>query len=191
MKDKLWEALLKEADEIDKPWLLAGDFNTYKSLDDKWGGSSNVMRKCAKFARWIDDCGLIDLGFTGPKFTWWKEVGGKPYMKVRLDRALANAEWRHLYPEASVRHLPRVYSDHCLILIDTNGSRPPPFASRPFRFQAAWFTHKELKDFFRENLSTSVVLMGKLLVILQLKYPNGINMYSVTYISGKKGSWPD
>lgn len=36
------------------------------------------MRKCAKFARWIDDCGLIDLGFTGPKFTWWKEVGGKP-----------------------------------------------------------------------------------------------------------------
>ncbi|GMH16358.1 hypothetical protein Nepgr_018199 [Nepenthes gracilis] len=48
---------------------------------------SNVMRKCAKFARWIDDFGLIDLGFTGPKFTWWKEVGGKPYMKVRLDRA--------------------------------------------------------------------------------------------------------
>lgn len=113
-------------DKIDKPWLLAGDFNTYKSLD---GGSSNVMRKCAKFARWIDDCGLIALGFTGPKFTWWKEVGGKPYMKVRLDRALANAEWRHLYPEASVRHLPRVYSDHCLILIDTIPTSPFCFSA--------------------------------------------------------------
>ncbi|EEF46699.1 conserved hypothetical protein [Ricinus communis] len=66
------------------------DFNTYISLDNKWGGSSNVMRKCAKFARWIDDCWVIDLGFRGLKFTWWKRVGGKPYMKVRLDRALAN-----------------------------------------------------------------------------------------------------
>lgn len=64
--------MLKEAEKIDKPWLLAGDFNTTKSLDG--GGSSNVMRKCAKFARWIDDCGLIDLGFTGPKFTWRKAI---------------------------------------------------------------------------------------------------------------------
>lgn len=27
VEEKLWEALLKEADKIDKPWLLAGDFN--------------------------------------------------------------------------------------------------------------------------------------------------------------------
>lgn len=53
--------------------LGAGDFNTYKSLDDKWGGSSNVMRKCAKFAKWIDDCGLIDFGpaIHMVEGSWW------------------------------------------------------------------------------------------------------------------------
>ncbi|EEF44804.1 conserved hypothetical protein [Ricinus communis] len=38
------------------------------------------------FFAWAEDCQSLK------KFTWWKEVGGKPYMKVQLDRALANAE---------------------------------------------------------------------------------------------------
>lgn len=64
-------------------------------------------------------------------------------MKARLDRALVKVDWRHLYPEGMVRHLPPLYSDHCPLLIDTTGIRPPHAALRPFRFQAAWFTQKE------------------------------------------------
>ncbi|CAL9025258.1 unnamed protein product [Prunus brigantina] len=39
----------------------------------------------------IDYCGLQDLGFMGPKFTWWRN--NPEDIRVRLDRALANIKW--------------------------------------------------------------------------------------------------
>lgn len=64
-------------------------------------GRRNFGVYCRKFAQWIHDCGLIDMGFSETKFTW--ERGG---VKERLDRALCNAQWRLKYEEASVLHLP-------------------------------------------------------------------------------------
>jgi hypothetical protein len=41
----------------------------------------------------LNDSGLADLGFKGPKFTWCNGRGGRENNKERLDRAVANAEW--------------------------------------------------------------------------------------------------
>lgn len=108
-----------------------------------------MYRKCARFARWIDDCELIDLGFSGPKFTWSRGYGLRK-ISIRLDRALANASWRSLFPEATVSHLPNIYSDHTPLLIDLLGAIPLQIfiLQRPFRFQAAWLTHLEFRPFF-------------------------------------------
>ena len=51
---------------------------------------------------------------------------------------MGNAEWATLFPAAEIHHLPRVKSDHCLILLSTDPrERKPP---KPFRFEQMWLT---------------------------------------------------
>lgn len=66
-------------------------------------------------------------------------------IRERLDRALCNTSWRHLYPEVIVHHLLRTFLDHCPVLIDIEGRPPPSPALRTFRCEAAWLTHTDLK----------------------------------------------
>ena len=82
------------------------------------------------------ELGAVDLGYTGAKFTWCNKRWGRGSIRERLDRGIANMEWRTEFPRATMLHLGAVNSDHCPLLIDTNpvNVRCP----RPFRFKAMW-----------------------------------------------------
>lgn len=152
MKAWLWQQLLQMSHEISVPWMLAGDFNEIASVDEKSGGAPASYSRCRKFKDWIEECKLIDLGYLGPKFTWrGQKSPGLSRVYERLDRAFCNMEWRVSFPEAAVRNLPRVKSDHHPILIDLQSNLPPPAFQRPFRFEAAWLTHKEFGEFVKKN----------------------------------------
>ncbi|KAL2942613.1 Arf-GAP with ANK repeat and PH domain-containing protein cnt-1 [Bienertia sinuspersici] len=62
---------------------------------------------------------------------------------ARLDRALCNGEWALRFNDAKVKHLPAVQSDHCPLLISSNGFSPLDHITRPFRFQAACWSNEE------------------------------------------------
>ncbi|XP_021823802.1 uncharacterized protein LOC110765062 [Prunus avium] len=126
------------------PWLLAGDFNDMLHYDDKIGGASPCRLK--GFRKWFDDNDMIDLGFSGPKFTW-----SNNRVFERLDRAVCNVQWRSLFNEASVKHLPRTKSDHCPIKISLKSSFSSSPIARPFRFEAMWLTHAHFKDFLMQQ----------------------------------------
>ncbi|XP_028117861.1 uncharacterized protein LOC114315447 [Camellia sinensis] len=64
----------------------------------------------------------------------------------RLDRALCNTEWRTMFSEATVRVLPRTYSDHSPLIVYTQCMHNLNPLNRPFRFEAAWMTHLGLID---------------------------------------------
>jgi hypothetical protein len=49
----------------------------------------------------------MDLGFSGPKFTWTNLRGVADLIQERLDKGWANSEWKTNFPEASIQHLPR------------------------------------------------------------------------------------
>ena len=68
--DELWAELEDFARSINLPWMLMGDFNETKSLEERDYGGEEMIRRCNKFNNFIENSGLIDLGFTGPKFTW-------------------------------------------------------------------------------------------------------------------------
>ena len=51
----------------------------------------------------------------------------------RKGMLLKNA-WRLAYPDAVLRHLPRIKSDHRPILLQLKGQAPPPLNTRPFQF---------------------------------------------------------
>ncbi|KAL7166943.1 hypothetical protein ACSBR2_037579 [Camellia fascicularis] len=83
---------------------------------------------------------------SGPSMTWTNNKKGLTNTMERLDRALCNSEWRTMFPEATVRILPRTYSDHSPLLVYTQGMHQLNPLNRPFRFEAAWMTHPGLID---------------------------------------------
>ncbi|KAL7180965.1 hypothetical protein ACSBR1_039925 [Camellia fascicularis] len=64
--------------------------------------SSPMNYRCRKFLDNINRCGLMDIGCSGPKFTWSNNRQGMANTMERLDRALCNAEWRTAFPEGAV-----------------------------------------------------------------------------------------
>ncbi|XP_028089100.1 uncharacterized protein LOC114289558 [Camellia sinensis] len=135
----LWDNLMLLSATHSSPWLMLGDFNEILTSADKFGGRALQPHRARRFQECIDECGMIDLGFAGPRFTWTNLRSTGALIRERLDRCWCNNSWQLLYPETKVLHLPRVHSDHCPILLDTDPSstlRP----TRPFRFETIWFS---------------------------------------------------
>ena len=51
------------------PWLIVGDFNEILLCDEKEGGNDRPSIVMQNFRECLDDCGLVDLGYVGDKFT--------------------------------------------------------------------------------------------------------------------------
>ncbi|CAN0898705.1 hypothetical protein LINGRAHAP2_LOCUS19863 [Linum grandiflorum] len=79
----LWSGLGTLASGIDGPWLIGGDFNAILGPSDKLGGTPFRLSRCREFQDCINICGLMDGGFTSPRFTWTNGT-----VKERLDRVL-------------------------------------------------------------------------------------------------------
>lgn len=95
LRDQVWENLESLADNMEKPWLVAGDFNDTVSLDESHStANDNNASKRRKFGERINNCNLVDVGFTGSKFTGKNGRQGLANTKKRLDTALRNTEWR-------------------------------------------------------------------------------------------------
>ncbi|KAI9076371.1 hypothetical protein K1719_041606 [Acacia pycnantha] len=63
---RLWDLLNEIANNVEEPWMLAGDFNEIKSpMEQKGGGRTSEVR-CRRFQAWIQECNLIDLDVGGP-----------------------------------------------------------------------------------------------------------------------------
>ncbi|XP_061337162.1 uncharacterized protein LOC133284184 [Gastrolobium bilobum] len=73
------------------PWLIAGDFNEISLSEEKRGGAPVDTSRIASFVEVLNNCSMIDLGSSGPFFTW----RGPKFLHLdrvfkRLDRACAN-----------------------------------------------------------------------------------------------------
>jgi hypothetical protein len=131
-----WANLTSLGSSFGGPWLLLGDFNAILSSVDKRGGRSFGSTSHFDFVDFVHSNALVDLGFVGNKFSWSNHRHGRNNIRERLDHGLANQGWVHLYPNFLVNHLLAANSDHCLVLLSTNGTyRNIP---KPFSFEAFW-----------------------------------------------------
>lgn len=71
IRQELWDYLVSLGATIQTPWLLLGDFNQVVDCFEKRRGRRLARSGMGAFRRMIDNCGLIDLGFVEPKFTWF------------------------------------------------------------------------------------------------------------------------
>ncbi|KAA3460638.1 reverse transcriptase [Gossypium australe] len=89
------------------------------------------------FRNALEDCQLVDVGYTGNWFTW--ERGNLPETNIRerLDRGVANVHWMSMFPETNIQHLVHSTSDHCPLLITTTKEEKRK-RWETFRFKAWW-----------------------------------------------------
>lgn len=115
------------------------------------------------FCSVLDDYKLSDIGYSGLWFTWERGNHPETNIRERLNRAIANDEWRGLFPLVKVRYLSHFFFDHCPLLVDTaegiNSSKP-----RRFLYDAWWAMEE---DFGKELARIWVDLSDSVPVKLQ------------------------
>ncbi|GKV14797.1 hypothetical protein SLEP1_g25615 [Rubroshorea leprosula] len=150
----LWNELSTIAENISMPWMMIGDFNDVLDQSEKFGGNRICQARVRAYLECMNNCNMIDLGFVGNRFTWVNMRFSHHLIRERLDRAWANPEWKLLFPEATLFHLPRTSSDHCPILLDLK-----PFThrtgSRPFRMEKFWLDHPEFQALIQQIWSSN------------------------------------
>lgn len=64
-KQAFWDWLTSVGDNFVAPWLCIGDFNYVLSEFEKLGGRPVINYATCNFRSFVDQIGLIDLGFAG------------------------------------------------------------------------------------------------------------------------------
>ncbi|XP_016485954.1 uncharacterized protein LOC107806332 [Nicotiana tabacum] len=127
---ELWNSLELTNLHVNGPWCIGGDFNVILDSDKKKGGRPHRMNKSLEFSNCMDNCGMMDLGFVGPKYTWCNNWDPRRRIWKRLDRVFINDDWSRIFQNNIVNHLARIGSDHRPILIqckDSNQEGPKYF----------------------------------------------------------------
>ena len=119
-------------------WCVFDDFNELLEVGDKSGGVPQSHNLMQSFREVLDECGFIDLGYSGLDFTWHGKWRGELVWE-RLDRGVANYEWLDLFPTGRVVHLHCFTFDHrpLLLSLDPNGESKK-WKRKLFRFKAMW-----------------------------------------------------
>ncbi|KAJ4839200.1 hypothetical protein Tsubulata_023151 [Turnera subulata] len=149
----LWQNIEALAKAVKGPWVLIEDFNAIlDGLERQDGlGRNGVADK--QFMDCIFRAELQDLGFEGSKFTWKR---GDKY--ARLDRVLSNEQGFLQFPTASVKHLPRICSDHNPVLLQLMGAPARHSNTKQFRFFAAWLLHEEFDTLVQDGWNADLTL---------------------------------
>ena len=117
-----------------------GDFNItlYQRERSSQRRINSAMRR---FAKIVDDLGLVDLPLQGGEFTW--NGGHNNQAGARLDRFLVSPSWLDQFHGVTQSRLPRPISDHFPIILVGGGIRRGP---TPFRFENMWLKVEGFKD---------------------------------------------
>ena len=128
------------------PWCCIGDFNEILKTKEKIGDRIRSNAQMQAFWGALDFCGFVDLGYTGPEFTWHSQRHGYLIWE-RLDRGVANYDWVSKFPAATIRHLHcHTFDHHPISLIFNPNNESQRWYRRPFRFEEMWLTDSGCSD---------------------------------------------
>lgn len=158
----LWEALREFGVGLTDPWMVLGDFNAIRSLNDKLGG----VELSRYFLQDLDDtctaCCLTDSPSFGPWHTW----RGPDRILAKLDRVLINDYWSSLSCTAYFLGF-QSRMDHRACYVDL--FRSTPTGIRPFRFQNMWTNHPDCRSIVETCWSVDIPGYAQYRLAVKLK----------------------
>ena len=97
------------------------------------GGRAVSFSRSLLFKKCLDKCNMIDIGFSGPRYTWSNRREVQALIQERIDRFFVNPSWCILFLEAKAVHLTRCHLDHCPVLLEMQ-PRAANRRKRPYKF---------------------------------------------------------
>ncbi|KAI0492152.1 hypothetical protein KFK09_026418 [Dendrobium nobile] len=135
----LWERLGFFADK-ELPLVIGGDFNCILSSDDKRGGKRFKFSLGSKEKKtFLANNDFHEVRFVSPKFTWCNNKQGVDRILERLDKCFINPAAMTASNHLFVRHLARVASYHCPIILNLMVHQA---SKRIVRFEDVWAQNK-------------------------------------------------
>ncbi|KAL5740942.1 hypothetical protein ACOSQ2_030122 [Xanthoceras sorbifolium] len=155
LREQSWVLLRRLAGLDNLPWLIGGDFNEILRGAEKEGGLARMGSAIDGFREAVDSCNLLDMGFSGNKFTWCNRQFGGNVIWERLDRCFCNIGWRTLFPGAVVVHRDFSGSDHRALVIENICKRTvsrwgPRGRGSRFHFEQAWADDPECRELIQK-----------------------------------------
>ena len=115
-------------------WLLVGDFNFYRSVENRNRDGAN-LQDTETFNEIISYHGLIELPIKVRSFTW-SNMQRDPLL-VQLDWFFTSTAWTLKFPNTLVTPLARPTSDHIPCVVSIGTAIPK---AGVFRFENHWIT---------------------------------------------------
>ncbi|CAN1127223.1 Putative ribonuclease H protein At1g65750 [Linum perenne] len=140
-----------------------GGFNAIIDPSEKIGGLPPRHNSTKAFKEFIFNNHLMDLGYTGNKFTWSNLQEGDDNIKVRLDRELCSFSWRTYYDKAIIHHEPMIGSDHSPIRLQFYGNANKKTA--PFRFDERWMENQDCLETITNDWNPARSCQNNLMMI--------------------------
>ncbi|KAL5555663.1 hypothetical protein UlMin_037899 [Ulmus minor] len=161
LRTHFWNLLKRLGDSSDLPWLCGGDMNEILFSHEKQGGVDRAHYLMSNFRETLNYCGLADLGFRGPKFTWCRGKATS-LIQERLDRMLGNREWMDLFPNSRVHHLNLRGSDHRPLLVELLQADEFSLFGKNwkrgrFHFEEAWVDEAGCSNIIKEHWNSRSV----------------------------------
>lgn len=126
----LWADIVHLSENMNIPWLVAGDFNAIKEPSDRIGSSTVWIPSFDEFGQCLSQAGLDDLRYVGHRYTWSTSSGSMRKQR-KIDRALVNMHWSRDFSFSEATFLAPGVSDHTPIIIRI---APPLNSRKPFNF---------------------------------------------------------
>lgn len=141
--------------------MISRDFNEILFEHEKEGGAPKPKRMMENFRQALEDCGLHDLGYVGDTFTWRNNHhAAASFIKERLDREVANTQWRSKFPLVRVINGEQRHSDHRPIIVDV-GERELRRWEGPRevlkKFEARWLEEEDCMEKVEEAWGSAMV----------------------------------
>lgn len=95
------------------PWLVLGDFNAVKSMEERFDFYLGMpsSRSTLDFQAGLLDTEMLDLHYSGPTFTWSNKRSAS-FIAKRQDRILANIYWIQDIHALQAQFTTPSFSDH-------------------------------------------------------------------------------
>ncbi|XP_019258738.1 PREDICTED: uncharacterized protein LOC109236955 [Nicotiana attenuata] len=153
-KRDLWDSIHNMNNTIDGPWCIGGDFNIIMDPTEKLGGNPHRAYRSLDFISTMESCGLMDIGFTGPRYTWCNNRRPSKRIWKRLDKIMINEQWAQHFQNNTVKHLVRNGSDHRPLLLKCHNDQHQHI--KYFRFLNFWTTQPVFLDMVQEIWNTNI-----------------------------------
>ncbi|KAF2297134.1 hypothetical protein GH714_017871 [Hevea brasiliensis] len=112
-----WALLRELASQYSYPWVCCGDFNAILTQDEKRGGNFYPTYLVQDFRDAVLQAGLSDVNMNGYKYTWDNARDDDDWVEAKLDRFLANDDWKRRFALSKAAVLDYSSSDHLPILL--------------------------------------------------------------------------